>query len=214
MIPSCYSDSSTQFKDGDVQAVCFGIPRSASTFVWQFTRDLLGDGVVKTHSFLDVAAPVVVTIRDPRDVVVSYWRWQGMVGNPTREDLVRLAGMCRIWFWTLDRYIDRGPVLLLEFSDLVRHPWMWCREVCKHVGKMQPDQWIQDVAARYSLTANRERSEAAGEYDPETQLHREHCHEGRPGTWRKFVTGEDRELLEKLLDEPLTKWGYKTDDEI
>ena len=214
MILSGYSDSSTAFHPGDVQAVCFGIPRSASTFVWQFTRDLLGDGVIKTHSFLDVVAPVVATIRDPRDVVVSYWRWQGMLGDPTREDLIRLAGLCRVWYWTLDRYVDRGPVLVLEFADLVRHPWMWCREVCKHVGKMQDDQWIKDVSDRYSLAANRRRQEQVTGQEPVDEIHREHCHEARPGTWRGFVHGDDRLLLTTLLDEPLTKWGYTIDDEI
>jgi len=215
MIPSGYSDSSTAFAPGDVQAVCFGIPRSASTFVWQFTRDLLGDGVIKTHSFLDVAAPVVATIRDPRDVVISYWRWQGMLGNPTREDLIRLAGLCRVWYWTLDRYVDRGPVLLLQFEDLIRHPWMWCREICRHVGKLHDDRWIQDVAARYSLSENRQRAAAVGEQgiDEANQVHARHCHEGKRGTWRRFVADPDRQLLNDLLDEPITKWGYR-DDEI
>lgn len=60
-----------------VNAVCAGIPRSATTMVWQVVRDAFPEGgVVKTHSFLDVPddIPVVATVRDMRDACVSWWR--------------------------------------------------------------------------------------------------------------------------------------------
>lgn len=46
--------SSRELPDKNARLVCFGIPRSGSTWVYQIACSLLGDGVVKTHDYLVV----------------------------------------------------------------------------------------------------------------------------------------------------------------
>ena len=76
-MPLVRNDNSLGIRPSDVTLVVFGPPRSGTTWVAQICRDTLGPVVLQTHAWLDLpGAPVLLVIRDPRDCVVSHWRFR------------------------------------------------------------------------------------------------------------------------------------------
>lgn len=76
-LPCSFYESLSGLENFRISAVCAGLRRSATTMLYQIVRDLFPEGgVIKSHTFLDVPAdvPVIATVRDPRDCVVSWWR--------------------------------------------------------------------------------------------------------------------------------------------
>jgi hypothetical protein len=210
MIPSGYHTTTNGINPAGVRVVQFGIPRSGSTFVWQCLCDLLPDGgVIKTHDWLDVDVPVVVTLRDFRDVIVSRWRLLGGCGVMTREEIYRECGMVRQPEWVSEQYIDgkRNP-LVIPYCQLASDPMGTVAELAAFVGVGVSSQRCRQIAESHSLDTNRRLSPSTGDYDRKTLLHPGHVHEGEVGGWKKFVGVEDWQLVNDLLGDLLEKWGY------
>jgi hypothetical protein len=215
VIPSGYYTNTKGVDPASVRVVQFGIPRSGSTFVWQCLCDLLPDGgVIKTHDWLDVDAPVVVTLRDFRDVIVSRWRLLGGDGVMTREEIYQECGLVRHPAWVLERYVsERQSLRVVRYETDIAgdspDKAAVVRECAALVGVPEwPWEKCDDIAAEHSIDRNRELSPRVGGYDSRTLLHFGHVHEGEVGGWKKFVRVENWQLVNDLLGDLLEKWGY------
>ena len=122
-LPHSYYDHLAGCSEFRIAAVCAGIPRSATTMIYQIMRDLFpGGGVVKTHGWLDVPldVPVVATVRDFRDAAVSWWRvrYAQEIERNAREmakQLDRVGG----WSFFVQQQAVWQPSLL-SMEDTVR----------------------------------------------------------------------------------------------
>lgn len=219
MIPSGYYERSDGIDAAEVRVVQFGVPRSGSTFVWQCLRDLCPDGgVVKTHDWLDLDVPVVVTFRDWRDVMVSHWRFHEVGEAMSREAIYRHAGLCRRWSWLLGQYCGMGNCLAFRYEllhrGLYRDDWGSLVESIRSMAGALGIPGVSDVRCReiaeaHSMERNRHNSPKRGQpYDPGTLLHPNHIHEGEIGGWRRFVRQDEHQLVNDLLGNLLETWGY------
>src|SRR5437879_12535868 len=57
----------------EIEFICYGIPRSGSTLVYQLISGVYSQGVVKTHRYCSQRVKTTASYRDFRDVVVSLW---------------------------------------------------------------------------------------------------------------------------------------------
>ncbi len=227
MIPSGFHEHSKHIDPNAVSIISFGVMRSATTWVFQVLRDLFPEGgVIKTHSWLDLpdSIPTVVTYRDFRDVVVSFWRTCNPVASPVRrmshEEIIYVAGMCRGWIVHLDHYMRRENTVAFRYEDIVTSnaDVKWDLEELLEMNIS--DQWWKYCLERH--TAGKNKLLQAFHDTPVLPkdmlaLNRQppggHIHDGTIGDWVNFVdSGKGTWLLEEILKEPLIRYGYLDSD--
>src|SRR5205085_2374883 len=113
MLPNGFYKNLENVAEIDLEFVCYGIPRSGSTLVYQLISGIYPEGVAKTHRYCPHRVKTAVSFRDFRDVVVSLWRRS----NPTKVDrqmnqgdIEKFAGICQDRVKDLNRYFDRGEI--------------------------------------------------------------------------------------------------------
>ena len=209
MSKSGYYESSKGLED--VQVICAGFPRSGSTFIWQLLRDTCDGAVVKTHRFLPVSQPpqtVVVTIRDPRDCLVSQWRLRQPDLTATEmsaDDIYQLAGECHQWHFHAQLYAQQRAVIV-RYENWIADPMVLRPALCPGYDAAA----FRRLLNKWGFAANKLRAaQLTNDWDRDTLLHPHHCHEGQPGAWRRFVPEGYARPLEQLLGPILGYWGYK-----
>jgi hypothetical protein len=180
-----------------VAAIVAGVPRSGSTFAWQVVRDVIPGNklVVKTHKFLDLpeTIPVIATVRDPRDCIVSHWR----KGHPTARsgevmtppEIRQWATRAHEWFTDFQRYQDERPKAIVLRYETGLDSWaqsIWLR----WPGRPPCLADCYSAAGRHEFAHNKRFASKLKAVDPATQLHPGHCHEGAVGSWRNFLDSD------------------------
>ncbi len=165
----------------------------------------------------------VYSFRDLRDVADSMRHKMGL-------PLDRLIGQGLIHrilandhYWT-----TRPGVLVQRYEDLMADPARGVREVAEHLEIPLESGEAEQIAAEYSLEANRKRTEAMRaalqqqglnlsdpaqqlRQDDQTLLHWNHLREGKVGGWRTSITPRQRVLLGRLCGAWLIDKGYEPD---
>ena len=189
-IQNCALTTSSGISPSQVRLVTYGIPRSGSTWLYQVCCELLGTGVIKTHDFLDLpGVPVVATIRDPRDAIISHWRFrhadevqsQGTIG---RERMVKLVGLHTMFAGLFLSHLRPAlcagrRVGVVPFTAIIRRPLEVIAAVEWAAGVKFDAQLVQKALNANTIDCNRGRLEPG------------HVHEGDVGTWESFVSNDD-----------------------
>jgi len=214
MLPNGFYKNLEDVPESDLEFVCYGIPRSGSTLVYQLISGIYPEGVAKTHRYCPHRVKTAVSFRDFRDVVVSLWR-RSNPGNMDRqmsqEDIEKFAGLCKERVQELNRYFDRGAICPLRYEDFATKPATVFDAVQKTFGVAVSPEKISELVNQYSLERNTEVSQRLRGFkqvDPGSQIHGNHIFRGEIGGWRQFIRDRDVEPLETLLNEPLRRYGY------
>src|SRR5260370_37862012 len=78
MLPNGFYKSLGGADEVEIEFICYGVPRSGSTLVYQLISGIYPQGVVKTHRYCSQRVKTTATYRDFRDALVSLWRrWPG-----------------------------------------------------------------------------------------------------------------------------------------
>src|SRR5947209_11148019 len=191
----------------ELEVVCYGIPRSGSTLIYQLVSGIYAHGVAKTHRYCPHPVKTTVSFRDFRDVVVSLWRRS----NPTKvdrgmtgEDVQKFAGTCRERIEELDRYVERGGICALRYEEFAPNPALVFSALEKSFGVVVAPEKAAELIARYSIEKNAAIAQKLGSFktvDPGSQIHGNHIFRGEIGGWRQFVTGDAAMRLHELLQE-------------
>jgi LPS sulfotransferase NodH len=214
MLPNGFYKNLEDVPEADLEFVCYGIPRSGSTLVYQLISGIYPAGVAKTHRYCHHRVKTAVSYRDFRDVVVSLWRRS----NPDKVDrqmneaeIEKFVGICQDRVKELNRYFDRGGICPLRYEDFTTKPALVFEAVEKTFGITVSPEKMTELVDRYSFEKNREVSQRLRGFkqiDPESQIHGNHIYRGEIGGWRQFVKDRDVERLELPLQEPLRRYGY------
>jgi len=214
MLPNGFYKNLEDVAETDLEFVCYGIPRSGSTLVFQLISWIYPEGVAKTHRYCPHHVKTAVSFRDFRDVVVSLWR-RSDPANVNRQmnqaDVEKFANLCRDRVKELDRYFDRGDICPLRYEDFATKPAIVFEAVKKAFDIIVSPEKIAELVNQYSLERNREVSQRLRGFkqiDAGSQIHGNHIFRGEIGGWRQFVKDRDAERLELLLQEPLCRYGY------
>ena len=216
IIASQHVDCSDGIRAASTFLVIYGVPRSASSLTWQIFSDICGKrGVVRTHKLLDISPmiPVVLTVRDWRDCVVSCWRSQNAnrLGNAMQvEEICQYTAIYQEYIWNLSQWqalCPKAPLLLYE--DTIRDPGRLFK-IGEQLGlpEITPSRKTEILAA-HSTTVNRAVSDNQIAPDRQTLLQPQHLHEAESGTWKKFVDSEGAKLITQLLLPALQRYGYE-----
>lgn len=215
MVPNGFYKQLDDVNESDLEVVCYGIPRSGSTLIYQLVSGIFPEGVAKTHRYCSHRVKTTVSFRDFRDVVVSLWRRS----NPdavdrkmTEQEVQKFGGTCRSRIEELDRYFERGGICPLRYEEFVPNPAVIFSAIEKTFGITVPAEKAAKLIDDYSMEKNAEIARKLGSFksiDPASQIHGNHIFRGEIGGWRQFVSGASAQCLEDLLREPLRRYGYE-----
>lgn len=170
--------------------------------------DTPGSLVIKTHQpdrsmrlfARATAAPVVLTVRDPRDAVVSLMQRFGESLGAMRAPIIASAHL-------LIGLASQRPVLVLRYEDGFSRSAEAVQRIAAFLGQrtaperlaaiaasLLPERVAADVAAMTEAGAFGEKPEPRAA-DPVTQWHPSHVGDGRVGKWREVLSEEDAAAL-------------------
>ena len=213
LTPNCHSDSIHDVDPSQIAAIVFGPQRSGSSWTWQVIGRFLSQGLIRTHSLLDLpeSVPVVCTYRDPREIVVSSWRvyepGRGARLTMDQQDIYTIVANRQRDFWVLAEYRRRPGVLLIRYEELLASPLSSFKLIVNHMDLRPSDAQLSMALDEHS--AERNRQLAMNGPVPERLMLKQHVHEAQASVWRRFVPEEHRKLLTELLRPQLNAWGYR-----
>src|SRR5947209_17214504 len=125
MLPNGFYKSLEGVDEVEIEFICYGVPRSGSTLVYQLISGVYPQGVVKTHRYCSQRVKTTASYRDFRDVVVSLWRRSK--GGKTHQqmsaaEVEKYATLCQARVKEVDRYVELGGIRLLREEDFVDDP--------------------------------------------------------------------------------------------
>lgn len=195
----------SELSQSEARLVVGGIPRSGSTLIWQCAKDVFGDGVVKTHGSYCNRFKTICTIRDFRDVAVSYWRCKENPGERrmTDEEQINYGhGILHAVFQIRDYPKDT----LFRYEDFRESPERVLLRFWKH-GASTGQKAFREIWESHSPENNKGRSSVLAsfeEHDPNTQIHGSHIWRGDCGYWKDYAG----ETLDVILGPSLRRYGY------
>lgn len=205
--------------------VCSGLFRSGSTWLFNVVRKLLVDGfqslfsdgagcsilsdgqsrtiIVKCHkpewSLLEVVGrthcPVLLTIRDPRDAVVSLMSFRKLdfgealeVIGSSADRLLDIKESATLTLKYEDRFFDSPDSIAVIGKALgVSLSHEQCAAYCQDFTREAVDEQIRRLHGAGIL---RDDAGAAEAFDPETHWHAGHIGDGRVGKFRDQLTAK------------------------
>ena len=229
--------------------ICAGLPRSASTWIYNATRLLLksrgkvagisSNGIpadlrsyartnacllVKAHEPDDALvglaqmldAPIIVSVRDPRDALVSF---EISLGVSRADALGQLKGSAAALL-KLDDYPQKLLLKYEETSDRVA----CLTEIANHIGVQPSAELLHEIAEELDLETVKKdiaRLEAEGVLDSarpaevwteDSLWHPNHCGDGASGKLREKLSPFDAAIVGNQLRAFFDRFGYAADD--
>ena len=159
------------------------------------------------------AAPVLLSVRDPRDSVVSIMERFGV----TLEQAVRdVAADCHLAWLCADAGSEP-----LRFENRFYDDDGFASRTAARLELDVPEDVCREIGRRYSTGSMRafaaalddmpgERVVRFGQmqYDQVTQIHRTHIGDARIGKWREYFPPPERDRLTQTFAPVLEKFGY------
>ena len=163
----------------------------------------------------------ILLVRDPRDVVLSYYRWTCLQGYD--HDLETflpsfLDGSLSLhgsWekntrFW-LDSALQReGQLHLVRFEDLRVDAATTIRQILLYMGAAVSDDAIQSAVEGNTIARSREKEERSRPEDVRRYKAGGHfVHQGLVGAWRSTLTDDQVVRVEERVNDLLDRLGYR-----
>ena len=217
MTTYCKSETYNSTEDltpEQVRLITFSVPRSGSVWVWQIACDVLGDGVVKTHEWLDLpGVPVIATYRDVRDCIISHWRYRHpdeveRLGVIPKERLYWILARYLITDWRLDQFGETNQIVAIQYEKIITRPWRLFDTIACLTGCAPDKDEARRILDKRSIQNNRAICATLREGESHQKLFLGHVHEGAAGTWRQFVDEPTAKLINRLCRPWLEKMGY------
>jgi len=159
----------------------------------------------------------VYTFRDLRDVIVSTMRkyelsFDKLMGGNFLDNCLE----------QYRRWTALPRVLTSKYEDMIANLPREVERIAGHLGVALSAETYQQIAAEHTLAQQKERIEASikkGElregvvkgmfYDPNTNLHTNHIHEGAVGGWKEVLSPGQAQCLEDKTADWLVAHGYE-----
>ena len=180
-----------------------------------------GAEVIKTHPALDewfgVAAPTVLTVRDPRDVVASLYRVRLLTdgrdpwGPGTPADLEGVMGYARRQFDALPRW----PGLILRYEAFWNNwAWLFMQLEGFFAVRVSPNR-RRRIERKCNREANRQRADRLDGWssvDSTSLIHGGHVGPARPGSWATTLPDELHAPMFEFLHHQIARWAHPDAD--
>jgi len=207
---------------GKVKVHHYTIGRCGSAFISQILFSIFGfDNVWAGHEAIPkMTTPVVITYRDFRDVVVSYWRVSRdlkpaqlneglkMTTQEVRNFANNIAGAVR----TMNMIYNRNPhALLMRYEDFFPDKFDFILNKIQNYFniKLTSDK-IKEIKYSFSLKENKRRSDKLVTFKKvgDKWMHGNHVYKGMIGGWKDLIRPKDYHIVENTLKSALVQWDY------
>lgn len=183
--------------------------------------------VLKSHEYFDPRYPrVIYIVRDPRDVLVSYFHYQqrkGVIGAGT--DVASFASHFlsgrlntfgtwqeNVASWLAARG-GRPDFLLLRYEDMLANAALELSRIANFIGRPTTDEEIARVVASCSFESMRELEAETGDRSAHMRHVREDIgfvRQGKSGGWQGEVPAQVVSALETAWGAQIQQLGYQT----
>lgn len=199
--------------------VC-GIPRSGSTLVGQIVQGVFPDQkVLKTHpaytEWNPTGCDILITIRDPRDVIASLYR---VHLSQTGKTEVEGADFDQIFVRVQKHYDMLWPLLeensiIIRYEDFVYNYYEIYAAIFLLTGvsvSCTMKEWLNN---KFSIESNRARASVLKNFNEvgEHEIHGDHVGPVKPGSWRTSLPEWIVKDVESFCSPIMRSWSYKED---
>ena len=165
----------------------------------------------------------IASVRDPRDIIVSMRKRsqdhgkavvaRGETNDDTwsfhqtaTEDFPR-------WLYWLQKWADLGPSITLvsHYEEFTQNLYREVQRIAEHLAINLPADHAKNIAKRYTIASMKERKEAkkkAGEKEDKWLPSVPGVVFGTSGLHQTWLTGPERELVEKHNQAFMERFGY------
>lgn len=205
----------------------FRVPRTGSTMVRRALMVVAQYPAAQCgHEKFLALAPLVVTIRDWRDVLYSQWRihFDHLTKTPTQgqitrclelmdrrlADLDQMTTVHKSYFvWRYEDTYNNLAAVKDNLEHIIRRQ-LTVNEVCSLIEIVQVKRCLEVVR---SIKAPAPGENGFSEFNS-TGLHGNHIgpHRGQPGYWREGIPAQFHERINTHLKPALLKWGYQVEE--
>ena len=202
----------------------YSVGRSGCTFISQLLANIFGlENLNSGHSGykVDDDLPVVITLRDFKDVVLSFWR---VHNNISLKDLELGKRACfeeikpelNMVKKSIDQHLNptfenNNKVLLLRYEDFFPDNFDYIFGQFEDFFDIQiSKQMKKKLIQNYSFQRNKYKASkmtSFKQYDKE-YIHGLHLYKGKIGGWTDLLNPKDHAELELALKKENDKWGY------
>lgn len=176
---------------------------------WVYAEGVL---VLKYHRYRAVLDPyvnlvkVVMTIRDPRDILVSLMNKYGYTFNRAAD-----SSEFRGNFFSYYRWIEKIPesnLLVIKYEDFWNERKDTIQEVAEFMGFLIGDDEAIEVSKKWSIYSNVARAEQELPVTHKEYVPKRHIHSGEPGQWQYKLNEIQAQEVLYVAEEWMEEVGY------
>lgn len=194
------------------KVIVAGLESSGSTAVWQAATQITQKNVEKHHDFKLINGSHLVPIRNPRDILASFYRRE-IFGRPKDLDAYFLGSLeyLKPRFKAVANYSGREDSLFIKYEEWVNNEGKLVDKIADFLHYDLGDSQRRRIIDYISLDSNKSRAEKMSSHavhDPQTHIHGRHItSHGALDTWQEIFS-ELRPKTVELIEAELNKHDY------
>lgn len=178
--------------------------------------DRLGSRLFRCHATFDENLPrVICVLRDPRDVMLSYWHYQKFLKKDFTLSLGEYLQSDDHWPCEWDEHVAswlcprRHPnLLVVKYEQMHEDTARVLKEVLDFSGLECSDQKIIQAVEDSRFEKMREAEEKFGVHGKAGDDNERFVRKGKKGSWRDEMSEGDVRILEEKYGETMRQAGY------
>ena len=202
------------------------IPRSGTTLLRNLLipifQDETGSRIEMSHGVIVTNGPLLVNVRDFRDITASLWRInhakydkEGKVKNKmSKLDVKGNVNSAIQNISSLNQTLHSNPqALLVRYEEYWDNPDRLLDQIEGYLDIKIPKELREAGKANCDIKKMKALGDELEDWDKvdeETDIHGKHIYTGKPGTWKEFVEKDLRKRLNLKLRRYLKEYGYKS----
>jgi estrone sulfotransferase len=168
------------------------------------------------HAACDMNLPrVVYVVRDPRDVMVSYWHYQKFLKKDYQQTLAEFISSDDHWPCEWDQHAaswllptTHPNLLLLRYEELHEDAGKVLRGVLDFAGVRYTNRAISGAVEASRFDRMRATEDRFGVHGKAGDQRERFVRNGRVGGWRYEMASDDQRMLEQKFGNLMRQLGY------
>lgn len=209
----------------DYKVAQFGPPRSGTTVVYQIMCSLFNEST-KTHSSPRHVPFVpdrwICTVRDPRDIISSFWRVNtnvnvrnsSLTSKMRKDEISQYYNQHKSWLDLVETYHKLDNVIWLKYEHYVNN-FDYIFDKIEQSMDIVIDRETRDILIeRHSIENNKKFADQYAGFhihhaEDVSGLHGNHIFTGQPRTWETIVHPDALRYMSEITKPYLDLWNYE-----